>query len=282
MTVYYERGNALDVNGISMHVIDEGAGPCVLMLHGFPDSARLWRNQIGPLLEAGYRVVAPDLRGFGQSDAPEGVEAYSMLNIMEDLRQLLEKLEIEKAHFVGHDFGGGTSWVTSSFFPQLARSLTVVSVGHPASFNKPRIDQLEKSWYMLLFQFEGVAEEFISRDNFAFFKQWAPEDLDIERYTEDLSRPGRLTAALNWYRANLPPTRLIDGGLDWPQLDIPVMGVWSDRDMALLEEQMTESNEFVRGPWRYERIEGVGHWIPLHAADRLNELLLDFLGSVDD
>ena len=280
MTDYYEQGKALDINGISIHVVDEGSGPCVLMLHGFPDTARLWRHQLPVLIDAGYRVVAPDLRGFGRTDAPEGVETYSILNTMEDLRLLLEELNIEKAHFVGHDWGSGTAWTMASFHPHLATSLTAISVGHPESFNRRTIEQLEKSWYMLLFQFEGIAEEFVSRNDFGFLKEWIGDEGDVDFYRQDLTRPGRLTAALNWYRANMHPSRLVDEGLEWPQLEIPVMGIWTDRDMALLERQMKESGPYVKGPWRYERIEGVGHWPSLSAPDRLNELLLDFLASV--
>ena len=281
MNDFYEQGKMHDVNSIRMHVVDVGTGPCILMVHGFPDSARLWRYQIPALIDAGYRVIAPDMRGFGKTDAPDGVDAYSILNIMEDVRLLLEQLDVDKAHIVAHDWGAGASWTVASFYPHLAQSLTAVSVGHPDVFGRRTIADFEKGWYQLLFQFEGVAEELVSRNDFAFLREWAGDETDLDRYKTDLSRPGRLTAAFNWYRANMSPVRLLDGPLEWPKLEIPVMGVWSDKDLALTERQMKESYEYVAGPWRYERIDGAGHWIPLEVHEKFTELLLDFLASVE-
>ena len=276
----YERGQTAHVNDIDVYFLDEGEGSPVLLLHGFPDSARLWRNQIPALVDAGFRVIAPDLRGFGRSSRPEGVDAYQIANAVGDVVGLLDHLEIESAHVVGHDWGAGVAWGMALFLPQRTQTLTAISVGHPSSFgDKTNVRQMQASWYMLLFQFEGTAEEFISQDDWAFARNWLQSGGDLERYIEDLSRPGALTTALNWYRANAKPSRFVGSPPDWPAIELPVMGIWSSRDFALTEKQMIDSGEHLDGPWRYERIEGAGHWIQLDAPDDLNALLLDFLPS---
>jgi pimeloyl-ACP methyl ester carboxylesterase len=130
---------------------------------------------------------------------------------------------------------------------------------------------------MFMFQFEGVAEEWISRNNFEFIRDWGPSLAD-ER-VENLCRPGALTSGLNWYRANIPPSSWIAEPPELPQIEAPTMGIWSTHDFALTEEQMTVSAKFVNGPWRYEKIENVGHSVPIDAADELNALLLEFLAD---
>ena len=267
----------IEANGLTLNVDVKGDGKDVLLLHGFPDSHRLWRNQIPTLVDFGYRTIVPDLRGFGESDRPAGVEAYSILNPLEDLRAILDHLSAERVHVIGHDWGAALGWAFASLYQDRVASLTAVSVGHPASFGSVGVEQLQRSWYMFMFQFEGVAEEWISRNDFEFVRTWISRGGDVEQYVADLSRPGALTAALNWYRANLPPKTWISDPPPLPPIPAPVMGVWSSGDEALTEEQMTGSQKFVEGPWRYERIDDIGHWIPLEAPERLNELLLDFL-----
>ena len=266
-------------NGIRLYVEDSGEGTPVLMLHGFPDSHRLWRHQVPVLNEAGLRTIVPDLRGFGESDRPEGVEAYSILNVIEDLRLVLDHLDVSKAHVVGHDWGAVSAWVFASIFPDRVLSLTALSVGHPAALQSAGFEQYARSWYMFMFQFEGVAERWLSKNDWQFMRETMGRGGDVEQYVEDLGRPGALTAALNWYRANIPPESWISEPPPLPPIAAPTMGVWSSYDIALTEVQMTGSQKHVTGPWRYERVEDVGHWIPLQAPERLNELLLDFFRS---
>ena len=280
--VAYEDGTIHQVNGIDLYIVDEGSGPCVLLLHGFPDSARLWRNQVSALVAEGYRVIAPDLRGYGKSSMPEDVDDYSVINTTEDIRQLFEKLDIEKAHVVGHDQGAAAAWALASFYKPMVTSLVALSVGHPAAFAKAGIRQAAKSWYMLMFQAKGVSEKLLSANNFKLLRTALRKEKDVDRYIEDLSRPGRLTAALNWYRANVPPSSILTvSGMDWPKVDVPVMGVYSSKDPALTEQQLVGSGQYVDGPWRYERIEDVGHWMQLDATEKLNDLLLDFLAKAE-
>lgn len=266
----------VDVNGIELSVQDEGEGSAVMLLHGWPDSHRLWRHQVADLTEAGFRTIAPDLRGFGDSDRPEGVDDYSLLTIAGDVIGILDHLGIERAHVVGHDWGAALAWALAAFAPDRVDHLAVLSVGHVRSFREAGFVQRAKSWYMLLFQFEGVAERWLSVDDFANFRAWGGHP-DADAVIADLSRPGALTASLNWYRANVPPQTWVDPPIPFPPVTAPTMGVWSSGDVALTEEQMTGSAADVAGPWRYERIESAGHWMQLEEPATISSLLLDFL-----
>ncbi len=272
--------STLTVNGLSFSVEDTGGdGPAVLLLHGFPDSAALWRNQIPVLVAAGYRVIAPDLRGFGDSDRPDGVENYRMELLVGDVLGILDALEIRSAATVGHDWGAGIGWGLAGFAPERVTRFMALSVGHPSSYFIG-LRQRELSWYMLFFQFVGVAEEALRRDDWALLRELGHNPVDIERYVIDLDRPGALTAALNYYRANVPPGAFGGGaGIELPPVACPVWGVWSDSDMACGEAQMLASRERVSGQWRYQQIRRAGHWIPLDAPEELNNLLLAFLAE---
>ena len=260
----------------ALAVQDLGDGPAVVLLHGFPDSHALWREQTAALADVGFRVIAPDLRGFGESSKPVGVENYNILTLASDVTGMLDALSISKAHVVGHDWGAALAWALAAFAPERVDHLVALSVGHPSSFARAGIAQREKSWYMLLFQFEDIAEQWLSASDFANLRAWSGHP-DIERVVADLSRPGALTAALNWYRANVHPRSMIAPPITFPPIQAPTMGVWSTGDGALIEAGMTGSAAFVQGQWRYERIEGAGHWMQLDAPDRVNALLLDFL-----
>jgi pimeloyl-ACP methyl ester carboxylesterase len=272
------EGRRIEVGGLSMYVVDEGEGEAVVLLHGFPDTSDMWRHQVPALLEAGYRVVAPDLRGRGRTDRPEEVEAYLLGAHVGDVTGLMDVLDIDRAHVVGHDWGAPVGWMLASFIPERVRSLVAVSVGHPAFFLRPSIRQIARFWYIMLFQF-AVAEEIITRDDWQFLRAWGATSPDRDRYVEDLARPGALVAGLNWYRANLPPEIFVSDEIDYPRITCPVMGVYGAGDMALTEEPMTASAELVEGDWRYERFDDCGHWLTLEAPERFNSLLLDFIGG---
>ena len=267
----------VDAGGVGLEVDDSGGnGPAVLFLHGWPDSGALWRHQVAALTEAGYRCIAPDLRGFGASDKPAEVEAYALPTLLGDVVAVLDACSVERAHVVGHDWGSALAWVTASLVPDRVDHLVAMSVGHPAAFGSAGLPQREKSWYMLLFQFEGVAEQWLSMDDWRNAREWGNHP-DHDAMVAALSKDGALTASLNIYRANVPPESLVSEGFPLPPVQAPTMGIWSSGDMALLESQMTASAEQVAGSWRYERIDGPGHWMQLEAPDHVNQLLLDFL-----
>ena len=265
----------VDTDGVGIEYEVTGEGPPVVLLHGFPDSGRLWRHQVPALADAGFRVIVPDLRGYGHSDKPEAVEAYSLMHIAGDVLAILADLNAGRAHVVGHDWGAALAWALASFRPDTVDHLITLSVGHPATFRRTR-QQLEKSWYMLLFQFPGIAERWLTEDNWHNFRAWGGHP-DADRVVSELEATGSLTPGLNWYRANVPPESWVAPPLQLPPVQAPVMGVWSTGDPVLTEAQMTDSAANVAGPWRYERLEGPGHWMQLDAPDQVNALLTDFL-----
>lgn len=273
-----DEGRHIQVNGVTLHVVDQGNGPVVLLIHGWPDSSYVWRHQIPALVNAGYRVIAPDLRGFGQSDRPTEVDAYKVATLLGDLKGVLATLGIERVNVVGHDWGAAISWQFATYFSPMVERLAVLSVGHPGATQYDGLKQWEKHWYFLWFLFPGVAETVFPRNNWAVFREFSQGQGDIEHYIEDLSRPGALAATLNLYRANMSPAAVgASGTPNMPPIQCPTMGIWGSNDFAMSESQMQRSGEFVKGTWRYERLEGVGHWLSTEAPERVNTLLLDFL-----
>lgn len=266
----------VDVQGVGIEVEVTGEGRPVVLLHGFPDTGRLWRNQVPALAGAGFEVIVPDLRGYGRSDKPDDVASYAIPFLAGDVLGVLDHLGVQRAHVVGHDWGAALTWAIASFAPERVDHLVALSVGHPSSFRSAGLAQLEKSWYMLLFQFEGVAEQWLSDDDWAGFREWGRHP-DADAVIADLESDGSLTPGLSWYRANVPPQSFVGPALELPLIEAPTMGVWSTGDFALTEQQMTGSAACVGGPWRYERLEGPGHWMQLEAPDEVNRLLLDFL-----
>ena len=265
----------VEADGVGIEYQVTGQGRPVVLLHGFPDSGRLWRHQVPALAGAGFQVVVPDLRGYGRSDKPEAIESYSIPLLAGDVLAILAELEIGRAHVVGHDWGAALAWVLASLAPGNVDHLVALSVGHPSTLRRT-LQQREKSWYMLLFQFPGIAERWLTQDNWANFRNWGPHP-DAGQVIAELEATGSLTPGLNWYRANVPPESWAEPPIQLPPAQAPTMGVWSTGDGALTEVQMTDSAENVAGPWRYERLDGPGHWLQLDAADQVNALLLDFL-----
>jgi pimeloyl-ACP methyl ester carboxylesterase len=267
-----------DSSGVGIEYEVTGEGRPVVLIHGFPDSGRLWHQQVRALADAGFQVIVPDMRGYGASDKPDGVEAYNVLYLVADIGAVLDDAGVERAHIVGHDWGAAVAWVLGAVAPERVDHLAALSVGHPSSFRGGGFEQNEKSWYMLLFQFPGVAERWLSDDKWANFRAWSQHP-DADAVIADLEATDSLTPGLNWYRANIPPESYVDPPLVLPPIQAPTMGVWSSGDFALTEGQMTRSAEHVAGPWRYERLEGPGHWMQLEAPDGVNRLLGDFLPS---
>ena len=265
----------VEVDGVGIEYEVVGEGRPVVLLHGFPDSGRLWRHQAPALAEAGFQVIVPDLRGYGRSDKPEPVEAYSIPVLAGDVLAILAERGIGKAHVVGHDWGAALAWALASFAPGNVDHLVVLSVGNPVTFLRT-LEQRQKSWYMLLFQFPGVAERWLTEDNWANFRHWGRHP-DGDAVIAELEANGSLTPGLNWYRANIAPESWAGPPLQLPPVQAPAMGVWSTGDFALSEVQMTDSAANVTGPWRYERLDGPGHWMQLEEPGRVNALLLDFL-----
>jgi len=258
--------------GIEVYVDGPEDGPPVLLMHGWPDTHRLWRHQVKALNDAGFRTIAPDLRGFGASDKPTDVEAYRVQHTVVDMVAVLDALGVDRTHLIAHDWGAAAAWGIASFLPDRIDKFVTLSVGHPVAFRTAGIEQRMRSWYMLLFQFEGIAEQWLAENPFMLTGH--PDHEDVSKR---LAEPGALTASLGWYRANAHPRSLVGDPPRLPPVTRPVLGIWSDGDPALTERQMVTSKDQVEGSWRYEKIEGAGHWMQLDAPDKVNALILDFI-----
>ncbi|MFD8642054.1 alpha/beta fold hydrolase [Streptomyces zaomyceticus] len=268
----------MQLSEVALDVEVSGAGPAVLLVHGFPDSHRLWRHQIPALNAAGFMTIAPTLRGFGASDRPEGgPEAYDPARHVGDLLELLARLEVDRFHLVGHDWGSGLAQGIAQVLPDRVASVTLMSVGSLEAILSAGWEQRQRLWHLSMFQHEGLAEEWLSRDDFARLREMLDDHAEAEAVLEPLRAPGALTAALRIYRAGLPIEVQLAAPPALPPLSVPAMGVWSTGDRFLSERQMVDTGDHVAGPWRYERVEDAGHWFPLDQPDRVNELLLSFL-----
>lgn len=266
------QGRQIEINRLTLNVYEEGQGDPVMLLHGFPDSNYLWRRVIPNLVDNGYRVIAPDQRGFGASDAPEGIENYDIDLIAEDAVAVLDHLGIERARLVAHDWGAIVGWLLAGRNPERFDSYVAISMGHPSAYASAGFEQKRKCWYVLFFQPRGEAEKAFMANDWATFRQSVNNHPEVDHWIQDLSRPGRLAAGMDWYRANFPKL----WKADFPRVTIPVFGIWSTEDVALAEDQMISSAAYVDTSWQYERMEGVSHWIPVDCPDRLSELILSY------
>lgn len=272
-----EESLRLHVNGLHLHVRSVGQGPAVVLLHGFPDTHMVWRKQVGPLVNAGYRVLAPDLRGYGQSDAPNAVSAYRLEYVCADVLAMFDALGIARARVVGHDWGALVGWMLCMDAPQRIEQYVALSVGHPAAFARTGLEQKLRSSYMLWFMLPGLAEASLRAADFYLLRHFTSDRTQVSYWRRSLADPGRLTAALNYYRANVPRGLRFSSKTD--PVEVPVMGLWSSLDPALGEGQMVDSTRYVAANFRYERIEGADHWLQVTAPDQVNALLLDFFAG---
>src|SRR5262249_13552456 len=162
-----------------------------------------WRHQVPALTAAGYRVITPDLRGFGRSGRPDDVKSYKLTKSAADMGAVLGAAGASAAHVVGHDWGGAVAWANALFLPGRGRTLTGTTTPHLGAPDTPR--QREMAWYTLFFQFPEVSEAQLKHDDWAMLRELSPGYKDVDRAIASLSRPGALTPTLNWYRANLAP-----------------------------------------------------------------------------
>lgn len=268
-----EKAQIFKVNGMDMSVAIVGQGPDVLLLHGFPDSHAVWRKQIPALVSAGYRVIAPDTRGCGRTEMAGSLSAYGIENLVADCIGLLDALGSRTVRLAGHDWGAIIGWMLCLRHPERVDRFAALSVGHPGAYASAGLLQKLMGHYIFFLQLRGLAEYLIPRRDWFLFRFLTHYPGEFPRWRADLSRPGRLTAGANYYRANLG---LLMRPRAWPTLATPVMGLWSDGDRFLTQRQMVESRRYLTGPWRYERISGASHWLQLDAPEKVNALLLDF------
>jgi pimeloyl-ACP methyl ester carboxylesterase len=266
----------LVVGDLRFRAMAEGPedGELVLLLHGFPQSWWEWRHQLKALGDAGYLAVAPDQRGYSPGARPSGVEAYHVDRLVEDVLGFADALGAARFHVAGHDWGAIVAWHVAAAAPERLRSLTVVSVPHPAAFMRaladPSSEQAAKSSYIVGFQEPGAGDAMVADGGaglrFAF--EASGLDDDVDEHVRVLTDPGAIEAALHWYRA----FDFHAGALG--DIEVPTLFVWSTDDIAIAQEGAAWTADHVTGQYRFEVFDGVSHWIPEVAADRLSELLL--------
>ena len=256
-------------------------GPLVVLLHGFPQTSACWRHHVPVLADAGYRVLAPDQRGYSPGARPAGVAAYHSAELTADVLGMADAVGAERFHVVGHDWGATIAWQLACRHGDRLRTATTLSVPHPLAYStalaSKETDQQERSSYFPIFREEGSEHGLLANDAAGLRMIYAASGLTEEEaapHLAALSTPEALGAALNWYRAA--------GGhliADLQPVTVPMLHVWSTEDPALGREGAEATADHVEGPYRFEVFEGVDHWIPEHAPDQLNRLLLEHLRS---
>lgn len=267
----------IEANGIQIHYLTEGEGPLLLLLHGFPQTSHVWRKYLSSFSKR-YKVVAPDLRGYGQSDKPQDVEKYKPSVLYQDIVDLIKALGYEKAAIVGHDWGGVIAWRTVMERPDVVERLVIINAPHPAKFAQAikTFAQLKKSWYVMVFQLPGVPEFLFNRysdkfGDFVFRHKIPNEDRDI--YVNSLKEPGAFKAVLNYYRAAFKEH------LKNKQIAVPTLVIWGERDVALGKELTFGMNDLFSGPFRVEYVPDAGHWVPDEKPELVAKLINEFLST---
>ncbi|SDN71780.1 alpha/beta fold hydrolase [Allokutzneria albata] len=251
----------------------ESAEP-VLLLHGFPQTAHSWHRVVALLNAAGLRTYAPNQRGYSPGARPEEVADYAVPNLVRDVVGIADALGLDSFHLVGHDWGAAVAWSTAIAHPERVRTLTAVSVPHPAAFAWARAndpDQVKRSEYINLFRMPGRAEEVLLANDAESLRKVFGTALpveDTEIHVRAMSEPGALTAALNWYRA----AALSEGAA--PPARVPTTHIWSTADVALGETGARKCAEFVDAPYELRVLDGVSHWIPDEAPEAVAHAVL--------
>jgi pimeloyl-ACP methyl ester carboxylesterase len=270
---------------VRLHFVEAGEGPLVVLLHGFPEFWFSWRFQIPALVAAGFRVVAPDMRGYNLSSKPRRARAYDTDLLAADVCDLIHERGAERAFVAGHDWGAAAAWITAMNHPEVVERLAILNVPHPRrmleGLRTPR--QLAKSWYILFFQLPWLPELGARArgwwgwrrlfENEARPGAYTPRD--IERYVEAWSQPGAPTAMINYYRAALRQTpRRAEARIR--QVEAPTLVIWGQRDRHLGAELAEPERADVPNLERVVRLPEASHWVHQDEPERVSELLVEF------
>jgi pimeloyl-ACP methyl ester carboxylesterase len=266
-----------------LHYVEAGDGPLIVLLHGFPEFWYGWRRQIEPLAAAGFRVVAPDTRGYNLSSKPDGVEAYDTGQLAADIRGLIQERGAETALLVGHDWGGTIAWATAMHHPEVVDRLAILNAAHPRKLSQGlhHPDQLRRSWYFFFFDLPDLPEAVVHADNWRFFRHflrdahpaYTPEE--IERYIEAWSQPGAAAGMINYYRSSVR-TPLKRAEEQIRPVSAPTLVIWGERDRYLRADLAEPEHDDVPNLDRVERLPNASHWVHHDEPERVTQLLIDF------
>lgn len=256
---------------------DDGSrdAPVVLLLHGFPQDHSSWDRLSASLIAAGFRTVRPDQRGYSPGARPTAVQAYRQSVVVADAFDLLDALGIDRAHVVGHDWGGFVAWGMAATRPERLLSLTVLSTPHPAALTRAmlRSSQGLNSWYVGVFQVRGLAERALAPGG-RFWREMlrgVPREQE-QRYADNARGPGALTPMLNWYRAL--PLDMARPSIRWRPITVPTLYIWGNDDPALGAAAARGTSRHVAADFAFVELIGTGHWLPEQASDRVLPYLL--------
>jgi pimeloyl-ACP methyl ester carboxylesterase len=274
-----------DTNGIRMHYVTQGKGRLIVLLHGFPEFWYSWRFQI-PALSKQFKVVAPDLRGYNETDKPEGVENYKVNTLIKDVLGLVNNFNEEKAIIVGHDWGGALAWEFARCFPEKTEKIIILNCP-PITILQDEIvtnkKQARRSQYIIFFQTLDIPEQTLSASNYAMLKStykdmaikkevW--DDETLNKYVEALKLPS-LSCGINYYRASYKyPIRAKQRKL---KVKCPTLVIWGEQDKALGKELTNHFPSIVEGPYSIKYIPSAGHWVQVEEHELVNKFILEFL-----
>lgn len=277
----------VDVGGLSLSCAVAGKGPLVILLHGFPQSSHAWRHQI-PALAERFTVAAPDLRGYGESDKPPRVMDYAVDKLAGDIAGLIRALGFDKAHVVGHDWGGSVAWHLAITRPKSVDRLAVINCPHPSAFGRvpkenPR--QLLRSWYMFAVQPPWLPERLLLAGDCAILRRMFRRtteqpgcigDADADAYRDGLSAPGAMRAALNYYRAAFreAPAAILHPK-PMRRISAPALLIWGEQDRFLGKELTFGMERFFSGPFRVQYLPDASHWVMEEQPELVSRVLLE-------
>jgi epoxide hydrolase 4 len=267
-----------------LHYVEAGEGPLIVLLHGFPEFWYGWRQQIEPLAAAGFRVVAPDTRGYNLSSKPDGVQAYDAGQLADDIRGLIKERGAETGMLVGHDWGGTIAWTTAMHHPEVVDRLAILNAAHPRKLSQGlqhHPDQLRRSWYFFFFNIPDLPETVVHANHWHFFRhflrdadpEYTPEE--IERYIEAWSQPGAATGMINYYRSSVR-TPLKQAEEQIRPIAAPTLVIWGEQDRYLRDDLAEPEHNDVPNLDRVERLPNASHWVHHDEPERVNQLLVDF------
>ena len=272
-----------------MHYVEAGDGPLIVLLHGFPEFWFGWRRQIAPLAAAGFRVVAPDTRGYNLSSKPEGFEAYGVDLLAADIRGLIGELGAESALLVGHDWGGSIAWTVAMNHPEVVDRLAILNAAHPRRLSEglKHPSQLQKSWYFFFFAVPGCPRRSCrpetgtssgiscrTRTRLTRRRRWNAT------WRRGRSR-GQRAGMINYYRASVRQSQK-EAAAKLRPISAPTLVIWGERDSYLGSDLAEPDREDVPNLERVERLPDASHWVHHDEAERVNQLLVTFLGDRSD
>lgn len=275
----------IETNGIRLHVLQDGPadGHLVLLLHGFPEFSHSWTEQIRHLSASGYRVWAPDQRGYNLSDKPERVVAYALDESTADVVGLIDAAGEERAFVVAHDWGAAVAWNLASRHPDRISKMVVMNVPHPKVMARHMrsITQLKKSWYMLFFQLPWLPERLLRARGWALAswvltassRKGTFSERDLAAYRQAWSQPNAMRSMINWYRAvaRKPPDLTGD-----QRITVPTLLIWGARDTALGRE-MAQPSVDLCDEGHLVLFERATHWVHHEETETVNHLITEFL-----